>query len=69
MIREGLEEGLAKLPHLRDSSELYTTIGFSIGEEIVYETKIIRNKRNCFQWRALRETTSNIPLSITHFCE
>ena len=69
MIWEGLEQGLAKLPHLRDSSELYTTIGFSIGEEIVYETKIIRNKRNCFECTALRETTSNIPLSITHFCE
>ncbi len=34
VIWEGLEPGLAKLPHLRDSSELYTTIGFSIGEEI-----------------------------------
>ena len=75
MMREGLEQGLAKLPHLRDSSELYTTIGFSIGEEIVYETKIYRkcsvicNKRNCFTWTALRETTSNIPLSVTHFSE
>ena len=75
MIWEGLEQGLAKLPHLRDSSELYTTIGFSIGEEIVYETKIYRkcsvicNKRNCFTCTALRETTSNIPLSVTHFSE